>query len=131
MVPIMGYLSIEIITNLCPCKYFSSGTLFNQIFYLNYVYIHGSISFTVVVFLYLFKEFFLLVMRDLLNPVYGMFRCYSESRMLWFSESVSWSFFRCFKNDHSIIFSKSLLILSCEAAYCVNYPYIMTTWVFS
>ncbi|CAH8562696.1 unnamed protein product [Schistosoma turkestanicum] len=34
------------------------------------------------------KEFFLLVMRDLLNPVYGMFRCYPESRMLWFSEST-------------------------------------------
>nr|CAH8870654.1 unnamed protein product [Trichobilharzia regenti] len=34
------------------------------------------------------KEFFLLVMRDLLNPVYGMFRCYPESRMLWFNEST-------------------------------------------
>ncbi|TGZ64889.1 hypothetical protein CRM22_006165 [Opisthorchis felineus] len=32
------------------------------------------------------KEFFLLVMRDLLSPIYGMFRCYPESRMLWFSE---------------------------------------------
>ncbi|KAH8862843.1 putative E3 ubiquitin-protein ligase HERC4 [Schistosoma japonicum] len=34
------------------------------------------------------KEFFLLVMRDLLNPVYGMFRCYPESHMLWFNEST-------------------------------------------
>ncbi|KER24319.1 hypothetical protein T265_14454, partial [Opisthorchis viverrini] len=32
------------------------------------------------------KEFFLLVMRDLLSPIYGMFRCYPESRMLWFNE---------------------------------------------
>ncbi|CAL8073193.1 unnamed protein product [Calicophoron daubneyi] len=32
------------------------------------------------------KEFFLLIMRDLLSPIYGMFRCYPESRMLWFSE---------------------------------------------
>ncbi|KAA0194253.1 HECT and RLD domain containing E3 ubiquitin protein ligase 4 [Fasciolopsis buskii] len=34
------------------------------------------------------KEFFLLIMRDLLSPIYGMFRCYPESRMLWFSEST-------------------------------------------
>ncbi|KAA3678134.1 E3 ubiquitin-protein ligase HERC4 [Paragonimus westermani] len=32
------------------------------------------------------KEFFLLIMRDLLSPIYGMFRCYPESRMLWFNE---------------------------------------------
>ncbi|XP_060697829.1 probable E3 ubiquitin-protein ligase HERC4 [Hemiscyllium ocellatum] len=31
------------------------------------------------------KEFFLLIMRDLLDPKYGMFRYYEESRLIWFS----------------------------------------------
>uniref|UniRef100_A0A8C5PTZ4 HECT and RLD domain containing E3 ubiquitin protein ligase 4 n=1 Tax=Leptobrachium leishanense TaxID=445787 RepID=A0A8C5PTZ4_9ANUR len=31
------------------------------------------------------KEFFLLIMRELLDPKYGMFRYYEESRLLWFS----------------------------------------------
>ncbi|CAH8467511.1 unnamed protein product [Dicrocoelium dendriticum] len=34
------------------------------------------------------KEFFLLIMRDLLSPIYGMFRFYPESRMLWFNETT-------------------------------------------
>ncbi|KAL5107296.1 putative E3 ubiquitin-protein ligase HERC4 [Taenia crassiceps] len=33
------------------------------------------------------KEFFILIMRELLNPAYGMFKEYPESRMLWFNES--------------------------------------------
>ncbi|EUB62914.1 putative E3 ubiquitin-protein ligase HERC4 [Echinococcus granulosus] len=33
------------------------------------------------------KEFFILIMRELLNPVYGMFKEYPESRMLWFNEN--------------------------------------------
>ena len=35
------------------------------------------------------KEFFLLIIREILNPVFGMFRVYPESRLLWFNESVS------------------------------------------
>ncbi|XP_055503151.1 probable E3 ubiquitin-protein ligase HERC4 isoform X2 [Leucoraja erinacea] len=31
------------------------------------------------------KEFFLLIMRDLLDPKYGMFQYYEESRLIWFS----------------------------------------------
>ncbi|MEQ2175601.1 hypothetical protein GOODEAATRI_019553 [Goodea atripinnis] len=31
------------------------------------------------------KEFFLLIMKELLNPKYGMFRYYEESRLIWFS----------------------------------------------
>ncbi|VDL89166.1 unnamed protein product [Schistocephalus solidus] len=34
------------------------------------------------------KEFFLLIMREILNPIFGMFKFYPESRMLWFSEAV-------------------------------------------
>uniref|UniRef100_A0A8C7R9G1 HECT and RLD domain containing E3 ubiquitin protein ligase 4 n=1 Tax=Oncorhynchus mykiss TaxID=8022 RepID=A0A8C7R9G1_ONCMY len=30
------------------------------------------------------KEFFLLIMRELLDPKYGMFRYYEESRLIWF-----------------------------------------------
>uniref|UniRef100_UPI00398EDCE3 probable E3 ubiquitin-protein ligase HERC4 n=1 Tax=Pristiophorus japonicus TaxID=55135 RepID=UPI00398EDCE3 len=30
------------------------------------------------------KEFFLLIMRDLLDPKYGMFQYYEESRLIWF-----------------------------------------------
>ncbi|XP_068113476.1 probable E3 ubiquitin-protein ligase HERC4 isoform X2 [Hyperolius riggenbachi] len=31
------------------------------------------------------KEFFLLIMRELLDPKYGMFRYYEDSRLIWFS----------------------------------------------
>lgn len=34
------------------------------------------------------KEFFLLIMRELLDPKYGMFRYYEESRLIWFSDKV-------------------------------------------
>ncbi|XP_054845554.1 probable E3 ubiquitin-protein ligase HERC3 isoform X1 [Eublepharis macularius] len=33
------------------------------------------------------KEFFLLLLKELLNPIYGMFTCYSESNLLWFSDT--------------------------------------------
>jgi len=35
------------------------------------------------------KEFFLLIMRELLDPKYGMFRYYEESRLIWFSNKVN------------------------------------------
>ncbi len=31
----------------------------------------------------------MLIMREILNPMFGMFKEYPESRMLWFSEMVS------------------------------------------
>uniref|UniRef100_UPI00358F9D47 probable E3 ubiquitin-protein ligase HERC4 n=1 Tax=Myxine glutinosa TaxID=7769 RepID=UPI00358F9D47 len=31
------------------------------------------------------KEFFLLIMKDLLHPKYGLFKYYEESRLIWFS----------------------------------------------
>ncbi|XP_015278748.1 PREDICTED: probable E3 ubiquitin-protein ligase HERC4 isoform X3 [Gekko japonicus] len=34
------------------------------------------------------KEFFLLIMRELLDPKYGMFRYYDESRLIWFSDKT-------------------------------------------
>lgn len=34
------------------------------------------------------KEFFLLIMRELLDPKYGMFRYYEGSRLIWFSDKV-------------------------------------------
>ena len=34
------------------------------------------------------KEFFLLLMRELLNPNYGMFTEYADSRTIWFSENT-------------------------------------------
>ncbi|NXD67972.1 HERC4 ligase, partial [Eolophus roseicapillus] len=34
------------------------------------------------------KEFFLLIMRELLDPKYGMFRYYEESRLIWFSDQT-------------------------------------------
>uniref|UniRef100_A0A670K4Q7 HECT and RLD domain containing E3 ubiquitin protein ligase 3 n=1 Tax=Podarcis muralis TaxID=64176 RepID=A0A670K4Q7_PODMU len=33
------------------------------------------------------KEFFLLLLKELLNPIYGMFTCYPESNLLWFSDT--------------------------------------------
>lgn len=35
------------------------------------------------------KEFFLLIMKELLDPKYGMFRYYEESRLIWFSNKVN------------------------------------------
>ncbi|XP_074647680.1 putative E3 ubiquitin-protein ligase HERC4 isoform X2 [Tubulanus polymorphus] len=32
------------------------------------------------------KEFFLLIMREIMNPQYGMFRYFEESRLLWFND---------------------------------------------
>ncbi|XP_014190598.1 probable E3 ubiquitin-protein ligase HERC4 isoform X1 [Haplochromis burtoni] len=34
------------------------------------------------------KEFFLLIMKELLDPKYGMFRYYEESRLIWFSNKT-------------------------------------------
>uniref|UniRef100_A0A3P9MXW6 HECT and RLD domain containing E3 ubiquitin protein ligase 4 n=1 Tax=Poecilia reticulata TaxID=8081 RepID=A0A3P9MXW6_POERE len=34
------------------------------------------------------KEFFLLIMKELLDPKYGMFRYYEESRLIWFSHKT-------------------------------------------
>ncbi|OPJ84714.1 probable E3 ubiquitin-protein ligase HERC4 isoform X1 [Patagioenas fasciata] len=34
------------------------------------------------------KEFFLLIMRELLDPKYGMFRYYEGSRLIWFSDKT-------------------------------------------
>lgn len=36
------------------------------------------------------KEFFLLLLKELMDPVYGMFTHYKESNLLWFSDKVSW-----------------------------------------
>lgn len=35
------------------------------------------------------KEFFLLLLKELMDPVYGMFTPYKESNLLWFSDKVS------------------------------------------
>ena len=35
------------------------------------------------------KEFFLLIMRELLDPRYGMFRYHEESRLIWFANKVN------------------------------------------
>uniref|UniRef100_A0AAR2KQQ8 HECT domain-containing protein n=1 Tax=Pygocentrus nattereri TaxID=42514 RepID=A0AAR2KQQ8_PYGNA len=34
------------------------------------------------------KEFFLLIMKELLDPKYGMFRYYEESRLIWFADKT-------------------------------------------
>ncbi|XP_014770177.1 probable E3 ubiquitin-protein ligase HERC4 [Octopus bimaculoides] len=34
------------------------------------------------------KEFFLLIMREILNPDYGMFKYYEESRLMWFNSET-------------------------------------------
>ncbi|MEE6488184.1 hypothetical protein FKM82_015154 [Ascaphus truei] len=34
------------------------------------------------------KEFFLLIMRELLDPKYGMFRFYEDSRLIWFADQT-------------------------------------------
>ncbi|MEQ2187363.1 putative E3 ubiquitin-protein ligase herc3 [Goodea atripinnis] len=36
------------------------------------------------------KEFFLLLLKELLDPVYGMFTHYTESNLLWFSDKQNW-----------------------------------------
>lgn len=35
------------------------------------------------------KEFFLLLLKELMDPVYGMFTHYKDSNLLWFSDKVS------------------------------------------
>ncbi|CAJ0932184.1 unnamed protein product, partial [Ranitomeya imitator] len=35
------------------------------------------------------KEFFLLLLKELLNPIYGMFTVYPDSNLIWFSDIVS------------------------------------------
>lgn len=35
------------------------------------------------------KEFFLLLLKELMDPVYGMFTHYTDSNLLWFSDKVS------------------------------------------
>lgn len=37
------------------------------------------------------KEFFLLLLKELMDPVYGMFTHYKESNLLWFSDKVTYS----------------------------------------
>lgn len=34
------------------------------------------------------KEFFLLMMKELLDPKYGMFRYNEDSRLIWFAHKV-------------------------------------------
>lgn len=34
------------------------------------------------------KEFFMLLLRDILDPKYGMFKNYEETRCIWFSENT-------------------------------------------
>ncbi|KAF4019792.1 hypothetical protein G4228_011439 [Cervus hanglu yarkandensis] len=34
------------------------------------------------------KEFFLLLLKELLNPIYGMFTYYQDSNLLWFSDTI-------------------------------------------
>ncbi|GAB1598948.1 probable E3 ubiquitin-protein ligase HERC4 isoform X1 [Argonauta hians] len=34
------------------------------------------------------KEFFMLIMREILNPDYGMFKYYEESRLMWFNSET-------------------------------------------
>lgn len=35
------------------------------------------------------KEFFLLLLKELMDPIYGMFTFHNESNLLWFSDKVS------------------------------------------
>lgn len=44
------------------------------------------------------KEFFLLIMRELLDPKYGMFRYYEESRLIWFSDKTFIFLWLCTKS---------------------------------
>lgn len=37
------------------------------------------------------KEFFLLLLKELMDPVYGMFTHYKESNLLWFSDKVRYA----------------------------------------
>lgn len=45
------------------------------------------------------KEFFLLIMKELMDPKYGMFRYYEESRLIWFSNKVFNVVFFCVDVD--------------------------------
>ena len=36
------------------------------------------------------KEFFMLLLRDILNPQFGMFHEDEESKLVWFSDEVSY-----------------------------------------
>lgn len=43
------------------------------------------------------KEFFLLIMKELLDPKYGMFRYHEESRLIWFACKVYYETNACIK----------------------------------
>lgn len=49
------------------------------------------------------KEFFLLMMKELLDPKYGMFRYYEDSRLIWFAHKV---------------FDSLMMILMCVSCKC-------------
>lgn len=53
------------------------------------------------------KEFFLLIMKELLDPKYGMFRYYEESRLIWFAHKVQYKKHKC---PQSVSFKKSFRI---------------------
>ena len=36
----------------------------------------------------LFQEFFMLILREIMDPMYGMFQYFPDSRLMWFSEEV-------------------------------------------
>lgn len=49
------------------------------------------------------KEFFLLLLKELMDPVYGMFTFHTESNLLWFSDKVS-----LFSWTHFLLLSQNM-----------------------
>ncbi|MEE6461871.1 hypothetical protein FKM82_001435 [Ascaphus truei] len=50
------------------------------------------------------KEFFLLLLKELLNPIYGMFTFYQDSNLIWFSDICNHPFQHCHQVRMATIF---------------------------
>lgn len=81
------------------------------------------------------KEFFLLLLKELMDPVYGMFTHYPESNLLWFSDKVSRTrspdllvtVYLCKINHHKALIcvgQRYVLLIPCDAVILCQEIYL-------
>ena len=69
------------------CNVYSNDVI--HLYQTSYIVFKKLTSRYIIIFRLIIQEFFLLLLREILNPDYGMFVQDEESHMLWFSEYVS------------------------------------------
>ena len=72
------------------------------------------------------KEFFMLLLKEILDPKYGMFTHYEETRAIWFSEiplEDEGMYFLIGKFAFDFLqIALSSVFYSCFQDYCVDWP---------